>query len=194
MIPKPNLKKDWSATPEVFQRFLAWLDGGADSDGERYVEMRRRLVAYFARKRCTAAEDLADETLNRVARRLEEEGVITDAPPPRYCYIVARFVFLESLRQSAAVNQTPLDAPIAQPSTAVPETAALDCLDRCLDALPERDRALILEYYAGDSSTKAERRRALASRLGSSANAVMIRASRIRDRLEDCVSRCLRES
>lgn len=193
MIGKPHLKKDWSATPAALQRFLAWLDGGVDSGGERYVEMRRRLVAYFARKRCASAEDLADETLHRVARRLEEEGTIADGAPARYCYIVARFVFLESLRQTASASQTPLDVAIAQPATESPDAPALDCLDRCLGELPERDRALILEYYAGDSSTKAERRRALASRLGLSANAVTIRASRIRDRLEACVSSCLRE-
>jgi hypothetical protein len=63
--------------------------------------MRRRLVLYFQRKRCVTPDDLADETLNRVTRRLEEEGRITDAPPARYCYIVARFVLLEHLRSRA---------------------------------------------------------------------------------------------
>ena len=60
--------------------------------------MRRRLVVYFQRKRCLTPDDLADETLNRVTRRLEEQGSITDATPARYCYIVAKFVLLEHLR------------------------------------------------------------------------------------------------
>lgn len=193
MIRKPNLKKDWTATPAAFQQFLAWLDDGIDSSGERYVDMRRRLVAYFARKRCAGAEDLADETLNRVARRLEEEGTIVDAPPARYCYIVARFVFLEALRHSAATDHSSRDVVAVQPVIESADAPALDCLDRCLAALPERDRALILDYYAVDSSTKAERRRVLASRLNLSANALTIRASRIRSRLEACVSGCLRD-
>jgi hypothetical protein len=54
--------------------------------------MRRRLVQYFDRKNCLRPDELADETLNRVARRLEEKGGITDTPPARYCYILARFV------------------------------------------------------------------------------------------------------
>src|ERR1044071_8029980 len=62
--------------------------------------MRRSLVSYFDRKNCLSPDDLADETLNRIARRLEEEGAITNTPPARYCYIVAKFVFLEYLRQS----------------------------------------------------------------------------------------------
>ena len=56
-----------------FRQFLEWLDGGIDSGGQRYLEMHHRLVAYFDRKPCSSPADLADETLNRLARRLEEE-------------------------------------------------------------------------------------------------------------------------
>jgi DNA-directed RNA polymerase specialized sigma24 family protein len=93
------LKKNWSFHGAAFRRFLGWLDEGADSDGEKYLEIRHRLVLYFARKNCTRPDDLADETLTRVTRRLEEEGGITDSPA-RYCYIVARFVFLEYHRKA----------------------------------------------------------------------------------------------
>jgi len=102
------LTKSSTYTAEQFQRFLSWLDAGDDSGGERYVEMRRRLVSYFGRKRCVSPDDLADETLTRVARRLEEQGSITDSPPARYCYIVARFVFLEYVR-GADHRRTSLD-------------------------------------------------------------------------------------
>ena len=61
--------------------------------------MRRRLSAYFDRKNCHAPDDL-DETLNRIARRLEEEGSLVEGPPARYCYIVAKFVFLEFTREA----------------------------------------------------------------------------------------------
>ena len=43
-------------------RLLEWLDEGTDSGGERFLEMRRRLVSYFDRKNCLEADDLADET------------------------------------------------------------------------------------------------------------------------------------
>jgi len=33
-----------------FQRFLDWLNGGVSSGGERYLELRSRLVRYFDRK------------------------------------------------------------------------------------------------------------------------------------------------
>lgn len=192
MVRKPNSKSAWSATPAAFEHFLAWLDEGVDSRGERYVEMRRRLVGYFARKRCGGAEDLADETLNRVVRRLDQEGRITDATPARYCYIVARFVFLESLR-SPGINDSRYDERVAQPLVEAADRPALDCLVRCLGGLTPPDRELILEYYVGEQGAKAAQRRTLASRLGLSPNALAIRASRIRTRLETCVSACLHD-
>lgn len=57
--------------------------------------MHRRLAAYFDRKSCDSPDDLAGETLSHVARRLDEESSITGMRPARYCYTVARFVFLE---------------------------------------------------------------------------------------------------
>jgi len=59
-------KKDWVLTPDAFDQLLQWLDQGTSSSGESYLEMRRRLVAYFNRKHCPAPDELADETLNRV--------------------------------------------------------------------------------------------------------------------------------
>src|SRR6185369_9201126 len=97
-VPKPERKSDWVLTQNAFRRFLDWLDQGEDSGGHGYLEIRKRLVLYFDRKNCLFPEELADETLNRVARRLDEEGAITTDSPAHYCYIVARFVFLESLR------------------------------------------------------------------------------------------------
>ena len=115
--------KTRSQNPAAFHHFLSWLDEGVESNGQRYVEVRRRLVAYFARKRCPRPDDLADETLTRVAAKLEEHGSITDGPPARYCYIVARFVFLEYLR-SADRRHTSLEDESAAPRAAVPVQAA----------------------------------------------------------------------
>src|SRR6185369_15388735 len=95
---KTQRKADWSLSESSFNRFLEWLDEGENSHGEKYLEMRERLVLYFDRKNCLAPDELADETLNRVARRLEEEGRIISDAPAHYCYVVARLVFLESLR------------------------------------------------------------------------------------------------
>ena len=78
---------------------LEWLDDGVDSQGQTYVEMRRRLVSYFDRRDRNASDELADETLNRIGKTLERDTTIAVRPPARYCYVVARFVFLEDVRR-----------------------------------------------------------------------------------------------
>jgi RNA polymerase sigma factor (sigma-70 family) len=188
-------------TQIAFDRLLEWLDDGVDSHGERYLEMRRRLVSYFTRRNRPSADDLADETLNRVARTLAQSGVIETKPPARYCYVVARFVMLEDIRSER--KQAPLDearAPDASRSRSLSLVASdeglalreqrLDCLDRCLDQLRLDQREIIVEYYRDDGRQKIERRRELAARLGISMNALGIRVLRIRDTLSTCVESC----
>jgi DNA-directed RNA polymerase specialized sigma24 family protein len=197
-------KKDSSPTADGFRQLLDWLDEGTNSGGEKYLEMRRRLVAYFDRKNCPAPDDLADETLNRVARRLREKGAIPDTPPARYCYVTAKFVFLEYLRsgthRETSFEELPpkaVDSVLGIPSPGSDPLAAkellFDCLEECLAKLSSADRHLILEYYHGEQRTKIEHRRGLAASLSVTVNALSIRACRIRNKLESCVRRCCNE-
>lgn len=183
----------WSAGRTAFRRFLEWLDEGANSGGQKYLEIRRRLVSYFDRKNCPSSDELADETLERVARRLEEEGAITGASPAHYCYIVAKYIFLEYQRRPLhrPVNLDAAAVPVAPPlEPGDPAETRFRCLDRCLQKLKPEERQLIVEYYRGDQRAKIEHRRRLAAQLDVSANALSIRACRIRDRLEKCVKSC----
>src|SRR5215813_1290742 len=201
-VQNTGAKRDWALTPGAFQRLLNWLDEEVDSGGERYLEMRRRLVLYFDRKNCLAPDELADETLNRVARRLEEEGAITGEAPARYCYIVARYVFLESLRRperepslDESLHGRAIENILAQPGATEADDATekrLVCLERCMQKLEPDHRELIISYYDGEQRAKIDNRRALAARLGITMNALGIRAFRLRDRLEACVSGCLK--
>jgi DNA-directed RNA polymerase specialized sigma24 family protein len=192
-----GFQKHSSLTESVFHRFLNWLDEGADSGGEKYLEMRRRLIQYFDRKNCLCPEELADETLNRVARRLEAEPGIAGTPPARYCYIVARFVFLEYQR-GPRNRQVSLEVhpELGSPATidrcdeVENRTKRLDCLDCCLQKLKPGDQEIILEYYRGEQQAKIQRRRELAQRLGVTLNALSIRACRIRSQLEECMGEC----
>src|SRR5687767_1412855 len=191
-------KKDWTLTQRALRRLISWLDEGAGSDGGKYLEMRQRLVAYFDRKNCETPDDLADETLNRVARRLEEEGAIESETPARYCYIVARFVFMEHLRAARKGNALREDlrrqshdlAPFEVDDDKEAKEKLLNCLERCMGKLEMLNREIITRYYIGKERVKIDNRRALAAELGITMNALSIRACRIRDKLEDCVRRC----
>jgi DNA-directed RNA polymerase specialized sigma24 family protein len=200
-MKKREPKKNWSLTSDAFQRLLIWLGDEGESEGQNYVKMRQRLVSYFDRKNCTRPDELADETLNRVARRLDEEGgEIEIETPAKYCYITARFVFLESLR-SAELTTISLEniATHSPHRLAVTEpdaddsvnTEMLEYLKRCMGQMDAAGREIITRYYYGRERIKIENRRALAAQLGITLNALAIRACRIRDRLEICVKKCV---
>jgi DNA-directed RNA polymerase specialized sigma24 family protein len=197
----PELKKNWILSSESFRRLLQWLDGGSDSGGGRYLEMQRRLTGYFDRKNCLSADELADETLNRIARKLEEKGEITEVSPLHYCHIVAKFVFLENVRRAKSIQTEALN--FSSPDSAANRSTRVSgdgtdehsektyrCLEKCLGELSANDRELILEYYQGEKRAKIERRSELTTRLDISMNALSIRACRIRNKLELCVKRC----
>jgi len=197
---KVDQKKDRTLTPHIFQRLLIWLDEGIDSDGQKYLEMQRRLVAYFDRKNLSNYEELADETLNRVARRLEEEGAIESDTPAKYCYVVARFVLMEHVRGTQKEKLMVETISRQQGFQNVVEHAddekelkekMLNCLDRCTLQLDPTNHMIITRYYVGKERLKIENRRALASSLGITLNALSIRACRLRDKLEACVRQCL---
>jgi len=200
-----ELKKDWILSPEAFRRLLRWLDDGSDSGGERYLEMQRRLTAYFSRKNCLCSDELADETLNRIARKLDEKGTITEVSALHYCYIVAKFVFLENVRsvkpiQTGATELRNSDsatrraAGVSEIGTEDLREKTFGCLEKCLGQLSANDRELILEYYRGEQRAKIERRAELTTRLGITMNALSIRACRIRNKLEACVDKCIRQT
>ena len=195
-MAKADPKKRWEPTEPAFRRLLAWLDQGSDSEGERYLDIRDRLVHYFSRRNCPSPDDLADETLNRVARRLQETGSIDDVVPARYCYIVAKFVLLESVRLRDRHPEVPAgdhadESPRVRPHNVAEEKErTLACLERCLETCTPSERQLILNYYGADAGKASAHRKRLADRLGLTANSLAIRAYRIRTRLEKCVREC----
>lgn len=199
-IKMAEQKKDWALTHNALYQLLLWLDEGADSGGARYLEMRRRLVAYFDRKNCQVPDELADETLNRVARRLTEAGSITSDSPAHYCYIVARFVFLESLRQherEQSLDEAPTRHALAQPRADRPDIEAekqAECLERCVQNLEPDQRKLIIRYYTGEQRVKIDNRHAMAAKFGITMNALSIRAFRLREKLEACIRNCASQS
>jgi DNA-directed RNA polymerase specialized sigma24 family protein len=68
-----------------------------------------------------------------------------------------------------------------------------ECLNHCLRRLPAENRELIVEYYRKDGRLKNDHRAAMAERLGITLNALWSRAQRIRENLERCVMRRLKD-
>jgi len=175
-------------TQESFDSLLSWLDRNRDEAGKKYEIIRYRLIKIFTCRGCNEAEDLADETINRVALKVEaiEESYVGD--PALYFYGVANNIHLEYLRKKPAPSIE------LTPTTEVDEMEReYDCLDRCMQHLSAKQRELVLEYYQGDKRIKINHRKELARKVGIALNALRIRAHRIRATLQQCVQSCLEE-
>src|SRR5688572_13632220 len=182
------MKKEWFLTQEAFDALLDWLDPNRDAAALKYETIRSRLIKIFACRGCLEAEDLADETINRVTSKLPEIQTTYTGEPARYFYGVANKVHLEYTRRRPVPT-------LPDPKTGC-EQAELEyaCLDRCVAKLTPEQRELVLSYYQEEKHAKIEHRKLLASRLGIAANALRIRAHRIRASLQECVKECLQEA
>jgi len=182
------MKKDWVLTQEAFDALLGWLDPNREVAAQRYETIRSRLIKIFACRGCSEAEDLADETINRVTTKLPEMEATFEGEPARYFYGVANKIHLEYLRRKP---------PPVQPEPKI-EYAESEleyrCLDHCVEKLTTEHRELVLSYYQEDKHAKIEHRKLLASSLGIAANALRIRAHRIRASLQGCVKECLQDA
>jgi DNA-directed RNA polymerase specialized sigma24 family protein len=182
---------DWKLTEGAFAKFLACLDPDPARAGEKYEALREALVKFLDWRGAPFPEELVDETFNRVTRKLEEGETIRDMPT--YCHGVARLVFLQSLEHPGNKRVELKELSMI----AIPEPDVTDlrreCLNQCLSQLPAENRELIIEYYRKDGRQKKDHRVAMAERLGIPLNALRSRAQRIRDALERCVRRRLKD-
>jgi RNA polymerase sigma factor (sigma-70 family) len=185
-------KSEWTLTGEALARFLACLDPDADRAGAKYESLRLTLIKFFDWRGAHFPEECADETINRVIRKLDGGDVVRDVET--YCLGVARMVFLETLkrpeRRRVALDEAPdIAAPVSDDEEDDDEQRR--CFNHCLRELPPESRQLILLYYQDERRAKINNRQALADRLGIPLNALRSRVQRIRDRLERCVEQCL---
>lgn len=93
-----SLKKDWTPTPEAFDKLLGWLDDDREIAGEKYEKIRQKLIKLFKWRNCTPEEDYADITINRVTRRVFEGANVSDEKPYLYFHGIALNVIREFWR------------------------------------------------------------------------------------------------
>ena len=161
-----------------------------------YEELRRRLIVYFRLHLPAEAEALADQVFDRMARKLQEGTEVRDVA--HYAFGVARLVCLEARAREQRWREASADPPLAPEAESAEDAeddkAVMDALAACLQQMGARSSELILAYYAGDGGEGRRARGRLATALGLSINALRNRALRIREALEECVSRRLKST
>jgi DNA-directed RNA polymerase specialized sigma24 family protein len=188
-IVPPSLEsrmKILDLSEESFFRLLARLNADPVLAGEEYEKLRARLMYFFERKGCRTPAELSDETINRIARKMEEGLEIENLF--KFSYGVARLVLLEHWRDPKR-EWDQLDQRLSSPrSDREFDERRLHCMEKCLQELPSEDRDLIVKNCTLDKKGKEDVARAL----GLTMNALRIRTFRIRTKLHECREKCIR--
>ena len=169
----------WTIDTTAFDDLIRWLDPNPELGGSKYEVIRRKLITQFKVKGCAFADDLADLTFDRVARKLPGIKPYYRGDPARYFFGVAKRVAMEYCRNVSAGNLSP--APIADER---PEDL-LQQLDRALGNLRDEDRDLILKYYGENGRRKIANRKSISKELGLDPNTLRMRVYQIKAQLRD---------
>lgn len=177
--------------------FLARLGDNPERAGDGYEELRLMLVKFFEWRDSWFPEDDTDETINRVVRKLDD-GKEEIQNLEAYCFGVARLVHLERLRAPDRRRADPevlvlMAAPVSDASDLdEPPQDRLECFRKCLETLPASTRKMVVSYFQDEKRVRIDHRRRLAMELGISPEALRRRVKLARDKIENCVSKCLK--
>ena len=195
----PACKREWVLTEGALDRLLKCLDADRDCAGQKYENIRQKLIRYFECRACLFPEEKADETINRVARRISEGKEIWTTDPAKYFYGVARNVLREYLsapeRRFAPIGWLQSASHPYEDSLKLEGLEydrwlmekRLELLEECIQELSRENREMIINYYKGEKGTKIKNRRELADYLGIQPDALRARVHRTREKLEKLV-------
>jgi DNA-directed RNA polymerase specialized sigma24 family protein len=181
---------------DALEDLLRAFHADREQASHHYQALRERLIRFFQWNRTEMPEELADEVLDRLARRLNlSSEQIQD--PVRYAVGIARLLLQEQRRKNlrrekalAELQQSSLDADRREQERILQQERA-ELLQQCLQSLPEQSRELIFRYYDVDEA--ADYRQQMARAYGISINALRNRALRIRMDLERQLARRLQK-
>jgi DNA-directed RNA polymerase specialized sigma24 family protein len=175
-------------TKNSFDALLEWLDPNRDEAALRFEQIRGGLVRMFVSKGLMDAEFYADETVDRVIKRLPEIRDNYTDKPVKYFHGVARNI----LREAARRREIPTDVlPECLPRAGVIDSELARCMRNCLQSLPKEKHELIYDYHVYDGHEKIDSHREMAEELLITIGALRTRAHHVRAALEDCVRKCM---
>jgi DNA-directed RNA polymerase specialized sigma24 family protein len=167
----------WTLEQPAFYELLNWFDPDTETAGRHYELIRQKLITLFRYRACVFPDELADETINRVARKLPQIKHNYVGSPARYFYGVAKRVYLEYIRAKPVRKLLP--TPVVEEDV----EGLFQRLDYALSRLEQADRELVLSYYQGDGQSKIAHRKNLADQLGVNLSTLRTRIHRIRFQL-----------
>ena len=187
-------------SPELPKAAWDTLLGALDSEdreraGQAYLELQDRLIRFFEWRQAAMPEELAFETLRRLALKLHD-GVELTSSVKAFALGFARRVLQEHWRKPVEAELSPgdvdkdQDAALAQDADIEAKERLARCLDLCAEGDPD-GYDLLLRFHQFDGRDRINQRKKLAEDLGKSVNALRIEACRRRKELRRRLDQCL---
>lgn len=168
-----------------FDSLLAWLDPDRDKAAIKLLKIRSTLESIFARRRCQPIEELADEVISRVTRKLPEVEATYTGSKALYFYGFVEFVYRYHIR---SINKP---IPLPPPPPDPPNEMKYRCLDECMGKLTPEERQLLRRYYRDERKVKIDNRKALADELNITMITLRTRAHRLKTIAGKCARECM---
>jgi len=188
---KSSRGKDRTLTQESLDLLLSALDPDPKRAGEEYNRLREKLVRFFEWQRGKFPDDYADETLDRVARKIKEGEEMTSVSA--YAKGVAKRLLKEKRRLEE--KEVPLDdrrePPTPEPNEDPSDRLLVECFEECLRKLPRDDRETVVRYYEDEKGRHIKGRARLAQEKRVSPNALRIDVCRLRGKVKKCAEECI---
>lgn len=199
MTNSDSIARSRDRSREDLSGLLLRLDPDVNEAWKQYDLIRRKLVKFFECYRCWPPEEYADEVLDRIAKKSNIQEI---RDIPSFAVGIARNLRFECHKKNQRMNYFDAspggDDAVADPHDyqrdiveQIDNEVRLKCLKKCLTELRTRDRELILDYYSAEGLKQHEHRRTIAEKMGLNMNTLRVRMNRSREKLEQCVERCL---
>jgi RNA polymerase sigma factor (sigma-70 family) len=176
-------------TQETLNELLSWLSPDAVEAARKYKTLHQGLTKVLRHWGCSEAEELADETINRVAAKVRKLRRRYKGNPERYFFGVAKKVCQEYKRKAqkwTTLNDDSQPVPSSKPT----DELAYKCFENCMQKLVPQQRELVTLYYRDRAPAQRER---LARHLGITIEALRVRVFRIVKDLRKCAKKCVDE-
>jgi DNA-directed RNA polymerase specialized sigma24 family protein len=185
-MPRKREPNKYQLTKERLEALLDALDMNREKAISAYETMQKKLIKYFEWNGCWRAEECADETIDRVAMKIEELGKqIRAADKFSFALGVAIHVLQEYAKQARnLVADDGRATKVANDDHEASESEMITLLKECIEWLVPKQRDLIRRYY-----WESDQRVALAEELGLTMNGLYTEAFRVKEALHDCMKR-----
>jgi DNA-directed RNA polymerase specialized sigma24 family protein len=188
--------KIWNLSEKAFSRLLARFNADPTLAGEEYEKLRARLIYFFQRQGCRIPAELSDETIDRIARKLEEGYTIADLS--KFSFRVAWLVLQEhwgdprrdwqQLDERLSSSESNGEHDHDKDHNRKLAEHRLECMKKCLEAISPEEQELMVKNCTLKKNGKEE----LARAMGLTINALRLRVFRVRKKLCRCQEKCVR--